>query len=131
MLEFLERIFNVIEDISNSIINGLKELFIPSEDYFNEKLSQLEEKMSSKFGVFTDLLNILKAFYNSLTSNATSSVPKFEFTYRGATYNIMNLEIFEDYIVIFKNIIIFTTYYFFIKRLIKKAPSLIRGGGGV
>lgn len=56
--------------IVDALLTGLKELFIPSENYFNDTFTRLKDKFSSKLG-FNSYLQLFDSL-KSQVSNAPS-----------------------------------------------------------
>lgn len=77
-----DKIGAFIQNIASDISEGLKELFIPSENYFNDKLSELQTFFDEKFGVFafpfTLIISILELYNN--VGNGTGILHLNEFS---------------------------------------------------
>ncbi len=66
--ELKESISVIITDLKDNLIEGIKSLFIPRDNYFNDKLTELKEFFEQKLGVLVlpvDLvIDVLKLYNN-------------------------------------------------------------------
>lgn len=107
--------------LGNTIIEKLEYLFIPSGDNL---FSDVKDIISEKFGIFNQLFDLAGVIIHYDYSDAP---PDFNITLYGHTVTIVDWELFSKYRLFIHGIIIFIAYYFFIKRLIKRIPQIIRG----
>lgn len=89
--ENTDEVTSAIEDHGNFIINGLKSLFIPSDEYFKEYFDDLYEWFSDRFGFLSfplDLLvELVDLFANSSEVDCILTLPSF---------SISGYELWED-----------------------------------
>ena len=107
--------------LGNTIIEKLEYLFIPSGDNL---FSDVKDIISEKFGIFNQLFDLAGVVIHYEFSDEP---PNFNITLYGHTITIVDWELFSKYRLFIHGIIIFIAYYFFIQRLIKRIPQIIRG----
>jgi hypothetical protein len=126
----LNRIVDAIMFIPNAIVNGftnmLKALFIPREDFFNTKLTELQNVFNTKLPFIGQIQALFGVFVNTLASSS-DELPVLEFEIFDSTVNVLPLEIVAPYQPLLHGVIIITTYYGFIRRLIRRIPKAIGG----
>ncbi len=77
----VQNIFNSVVQIPNKILDGLKWLFIPSEDEINKSIQTLSNTFKSTFGVDSyDISDIFGTETEIADQQATISVGGYEFT---------------------------------------------------
>lgn len=77
----VQNIFNSVIQIPNKILDGLKWLFVPSEDKINKSIQTLSNTFKSTFGVDSyDISNIFGTETEIADQQATISVGGYEFT---------------------------------------------------
>ena len=65
----IEKIKTWLTDLGNAILDGLKSLFIPSDTYFESKITTLEKKFEQQFGVLllpVEIFNLVLDLYNNI-----------------------------------------------------------------
>ena len=88
--QFFENIVNAINkiqqwltDLLNGIIQGLKDLFIPGDDYFKNYFDSLYYFFSEKLGIlllpFDILISLLEKFINLSSGDGIIHIPNIEF----------------------------------------------------
>lgn len=107
--------------LGNVIIDKLEYLFVPSGDNY---FSDVKEIISEKFGIFNQLFDLAGVIIHYEFSDEP---PNFNITLYGHTVTIVDWELFAKYRLFIHGIIIFIAYYFFIQKLIKRVPQIIRG----
>ena len=77
----VQNIFNSVVQIPDKILDGLKWLFVPSEDKINKSIQTLSNTFKSTFGVDSyDISNIFGTETEIADQQATISVGGYEFT---------------------------------------------------
>lgn len=112
---------DALESLKNDILDGLKSLFVPSDNLFNDMRYLLEEK----FKFVNQIIELIFDF--SAVTWIDSVPPESNVTLYGVTVSFMNWEFYDDYRDIINTITIIVSYYWFVKRLIRKMPKLIGG----
>lgn len=107
--------------LGNTIIEKLEYLFIPSGDNL---FSDVKDIISEKFGIFNQLFDLASILIHY---DFSEEPPDFNITLYGHTITIVDWDLFAKYRPFIHGIIIFIAYYFFIQRLIKRIPQIIRG----
>ena len=121
-MDFLkEEYTNLISEIQSI----LEYLFVPNEDYFNDRISELKEKFESKFPIIEQLITLFESFIDN--SNGTGDMPAFTFTIYGVTIGILDFSLLEDYLPTVKSIISAFLWIQFLMSLLFKLPNLIQG----
>lgn len=117
---FKDSVQNWLEDLKNSILDGLKFLFVPSDNLFIE----LHEIVESKFKF---IYQIHEFGENLIYSSFTDTPPNNKITIYGQDIVFMDWSLYNSYKNIIDAIIIYCAYYFYIRRLIKRLPGIIGG----
>lgn len=121
---------NAIKSLAQSIVDGfvtaLKTLFIPSNTFFDNKITPIMDMFYSKLPFLEQMKNIFSSFISAIGSSS-SDVPEFTFTYKGATYNIFDFSIYQPYRSTVHAIILFISYFYFIRKTLRRLPSTIGG----
>lgn len=129
-MEFLQGIQDAIKNLGASIVNGfidgLKALFIPRDNYFNDKISNLYTKLTDKLPFIEDIKILFESLFQTIF-NADDNVPIFNFTYKGVSMNIFDFSLYQKYRGLIHGVMIFVSYFFFVRRLFKRLPGLIGG----
>jgi len=90
-----DMIGNFFSNLLNGILDGLKALFIPDDDYFTNKFDELTDKVENKMGVLAYPLTItIRTFEFLLTVNDTGSYV--------ISWNDITVPNFEEYVIIKK-----------------------------
>ena len=109
---------------------SLKELFIPSGDFFSEKFNQFK----SHFAFIDTFTNFVDKF-KSISNNTSAPVVSVDFSKAESKYNYggvafaMDLSWYSRYKPLGDIIITAFVYVFFIWRFYCRIPELIRGAG--
>lgn len=69
--------FAVDSDEDEHNTNFIKALFVPSDNYFQNKIQVLNEKVNAKLGGVAYLYNMLDSFFKTLSSGAPNTDLKF------------------------------------------------------
>lgn len=123
MLDFLEEKFTkLVSDFKNV----LKELFVPSESYFDGKIDEIKTKFESKFPIVDQLLTLFNDLINS-TTVTTAELPLFEFEIYGVQVALIDFTLLEEYLPMGRNVISMFLWLQFLTSLLFKLPNLIQG----
>lgn len=112
-----------LTDLGNNILNGLKDMFIPTFS----PLWKIRSLIHDKLPPLDQLLHI----FGNVLGDTSEYAPTFSITYKGNTYNIVDFSVFTPYrpiLFIIQNAIY---WYLFVRWFIKFIPSIISGIGGV
>jgi hypothetical protein len=110
-----------MENLPTAIINGLKELFIPDEDFFDEFVDLFNEK----FGFVSQIIDLGRHLFDM---DYSGSPPDVEITFYGVTFNFIDFSIYNQYRLWIHAIIAGFVWFHFIRRLFKtRIPQIIGG----
>lgn len=127
IFKVVKNILNNIKKLPETIITGIKNLFIPSEQFMSEWNEKVSKKMS-----FTDAI---KSSFETIMSYATSTeeppVIYTEITYAGTTqmYKVLDLSFLKNDIRTIRNVISAFCYLEFFWLLFKRVQEIINGAG--
>lgn len=103
IIDFLKSIVTGITElpgkIANAIIEGLKSLFIPDEDFLAQWKEEFFTMLKTKFGFIYQCFEFLGDFFNDFirgwgdTENYTFKFPTIEFTIEGTTYTVIQEQV--------------------------------------
>lgn len=108
------------DSLQNGLIEGLKSLFIPSDNLFQDFKTTIE----SKFKFIDQITDLGEALINAEFGDEP---PSNKLTIYGSTVEFMNWDLYEEYKELIDGIIIAVSYYFYIQKLIKRIPGVIGG----
>lgn len=123
--EFLQ---GCLESLGNSILEGLKFLFVPSDNLFIDIIDMIK----SRFG-FIDQIRELTDFlihYDFDESPPDSSVQfknSDNLNWGRFTSQIMDWDLIEPYRHLIRNLVLAVSWYFFLRKLHKRIPDIING----
>lgn len=117
---FKDFINNKIDDFKTFVRDGLEYLFKPSDNNFEEIKDVVEEK-------FKFVYQIIEFSNDLINANYLDEPPDTNITIYGQTVSFMNWELYDKYKLFIDTIIIVCSYYFYIRRLIKRLPGIIGG----
>ena len=106
--------------LKNDILDGIKSLFYPSDNLFNDMRDLLE----TKFKFVNQIIDLVIDFSSVVW---IEEPPESNVTLYGVTVSFMNWELYDDYKKLINTITIIVSYYWFVKRLIHKTPKVIGG----
>lgn len=79
--DVVSNIWNAVKGIPDAILDGLKWLFVPSEDSINQSIQTLSNTFKSTFGIDSyDISNVFGTETEIANQTATINVAGFEFT---------------------------------------------------
>ena len=126
----LTNILNAISNLVADLINGLKNLFVPEEDFFSEKFAEFK----SHFAFIDTFTGFVSQFQNMSRKNEAPSI-SIDFSNAESQYNYggkavtLNLSWYSRYKPIADIVITAFVYAFFIWRFYCRIPEIIRGSG--
>ena len=126
----LNNILNAINNLVEDLLNGLKNLFVPEEDFFSEKF----EEFKSHFAFIDTFTGFVNQFQNITRKNEGPSI-SIDFSKAESQYNYggqaaaLNLSWYARYKPIGDIVITAFVYVFFIWRFYCRLPEIIRGVG--
>lgn len=127
VLSFLGNLVSYVNPFSENFLGKklielisdlFEDLFIPTGNQFEE----FYNKFNNKFGFVSQIVEIAKTLFNT-SSGAT--VPNWEITWQGATFNFFDFDFFNKYRGTLHTVIIAVCYISFIFRLFKRLPAII------
>lgn len=126
-----ETLINMPALMWSFFLNGLQELFVPSEDFFSNKLLSLRERFS-----FVDsVLQTVESFRTFFTNVTSGSPPKFsvnmknvdsKYNWGGEVY-IMDFSWYEPYKPWVDKFLASVLWFFFVWNTWKDLPNIING----
>jgi hypothetical protein len=126
ILEWLQKIWEAIKALVGELIAGLVSIFVPSEGYFEDLFKDIKAKFDLKLPLISQLTSF---FIDIKDATFNSSIPTFEIRvpddWGGGVYSIIDFKYFTDYRVWILNFIRFTAWYFFLKRVYNRIPSVV------
>lgn len=111
-------IVNALYSVRDSIIQGLKDLFVPSSDVFDG----IKNEFSSRFGFIYQIKDLA---FSLLSIDSGSGIPDFSFTIYGLTVNAIDFSWIDNYITLIHGIILVFSWIPFLIRLYRRIPSII------
>lgn len=127
MIEVVQNVIDVILGIPQAILDGLSNLFeflfvpVASRNLFDEVKILFE----FKFGIFNQFRDLVESI---LSPSFYGGTPKFEITYKGSKYEIIDFAIISPYRTFIINLTGFLMIFSTILWLIKNAATLIHNG---
>jgi hypothetical protein len=120
---------NNIVNLGTTILNGIKSIFIPKDDFLDDKVTSIR----NRFSFVDSIIDTAKGIINRINTTKSNSAPKMtlELDIRGEKKNVTIIDMswyakFKPYgdIVIGGMIIVF-----FVWRMFRNAPNIINGVG--
>lgn len=109
-----------LENLKDRLIDGIEYLFKPSDNNFTE----IQEIFEDKFKFATQIIGFFKDFTDV---RFLDKPPDTNITIYGQTISFINWDLYDRYKGFVDTIIISCSYYFYIRRLIKRLPGIIGG----
>ncbi|MDE5936778.1 MAG: hypothetical protein K2G83_05180 [Ruminococcus sp.] len=113
-------IISGLENLKDKLLEGLKFLFIPSDNLFTE----LKEVIESKFKFVYQILDFGKSI---ISADFLDVPPNNKITIYNQDIVFMDWTLYDSYKNLIDSIVIIISYYFYIQRLIKRIPGIIGG----
>jgi hypothetical protein len=120
--DLLNGIITGLNNLKDGIIQGLKDLFIPSDNAFTD----IQTIINEKFGFISQIKDMFSSIINA-TFSESGEAPEFNITIYGQELSIIDWSLYAPYRMIVHGIIIAIAYIGFIMRLIKRIPKIIGG----
>lgn len=120
--DLLSGILTGLNNLKDGLIQGLKDLFIPSDNAFTD----IKDIVNEKFGFISQIKDLLSAFVN-YTFADSDTPPEFNINYKGKEISIIDWSLYAPYRMTVHFIIIAISYLSFIMRLYKRLPGYIGG----
>lgn len=121
-----------IDNLGTNFKQYLEDLFIPSD---NNNFTKIETRIETKFGFISQIIKFLQDFNKIIWTDEPpdtkidfSSAHHFDPNY-DFEVNFINLELYNRYKPMVDALIIFFSYFFFIRRLLERLPGIIGGFG--
>ena len=116
-------------DLKDGLLEGLKYLFIPSDNLFLD----LIDLVKSKFNFIFQIIEITDVLLNDYSETPPDFNISFDTKWGNFDAQLIDLSVFETYRNFVRGIILATSWYFFIRKLRKRIPDVINGigSGGV
>lgn len=121
-----------IDNLGTNFKQYLEELFIPSD---NNNFTKIQTRLETKFGFISQIIKFLQDF-NKIVWTDEPPDTKIDFA---AAHNFdpsydfevsfINWELYNKYKPMIDALIIFFSYFFFIRRLMERLPGIIGGFG--
>jgi hypothetical protein len=128
--EILRDVLNFLNRLISNLLNLFMELFVPSEGFFERSFGGFNDRFEAKIPILGQGKGLLEDF-TDIVENAGETPP--EIRIQGEIFgaeideNIINLTWFAPYRLQVHSMIITIAYVAFIRRVIRKIPSLIGG----
>lgn len=118
-------VWESVKNIPNDIGNKIQEIFVPSENYLGNKLSDFKTRLIEKYPIINQFLTLFNSLFNQDYNNGVA--PTFTIHAYGQDMNIIDFNMFISYREYVHAIIVVIMYTFWGLRTMKKLPSIIRG----
>lgn len=121
---WFKKIIDAVTSIPTKIIEGVKSLFIPSQEFMTE----YKEKLMKKFAFVNDIQNVFKKVTSLIQQNDTP--PRFEINLGekfGGKVTIMDFSLID--ITMIRDLIGAFLLIKYVVSLFRKTPSVIQAGG--
>lgn len=109
--------------------NIFRILFVPRPEFLEEKIEETYGIIEDKIPLLNDLIIIVKGLAESLLVVEVNTPPEFKINmpqkWGGFEANIIDFSIFVPYRLFIVNIIRAIAWYFYIKRLLRRMPTII------
>lgn len=128
--EVISSVIDVIVGIPQAILDGFMNLleFLFKPDASSNLTHEVKYLLEEKFGFLFQIGDLIRSI---MDIDFYSGTPKFEITYKGITYQIIDFAIFIPYRPYVRSIASFIMIFSTLLWLLKNAPSLIRGGSAL
>lgn len=120
----ITKVWDWLVAFPNMLWDGLKSLFIPHDGFFQNEFNELRQIFYDRIPLLGQCLDFFQAVIAGATQPSTN-YPVFSFDYKGATYNIFDFSVFAQYRGFVHMVVLLFAYYFFIRRMLHRLPSII------
>lgn len=122
--DLAEKIKGFFIDLGNTILDGLKFLFVPSDNLFLDLIDLIHEK----FGFIFQILEIGDFIINyDFKESPPDATVKFNNSWGHFEAEIMDWSIIEPYRNLIKNLVLAISWYLFLRKVQKRLPDIING----
>lgn len=122
--DLAEKIKGFFIDLGNTILDGLKFLFVPSDNLFLDLIDLIHEK----FGFIFQILEIGDFIINyDFKESPPDATVKFDNSWGHFEAEIMDWSIIEPYRNLIKNLVLAISWYLFLRKVQKRLPDIING----
>lgn len=126
ILDLIQGLFDLLGGLVSALLDGLKALLIPSDDFFKNMFTDFKSLFDTKL----PLIPQLQEFFSSIKDTTVDSKkPKFEVTFPenwgGDTYSIIDFTFYDEYRAWILNFIRFIAWFVFLKKLYQRIPKII------
>lgn len=131
IVEFFSKITDFLSNLGTSAFDFFKMIFIPKEDYFPNKFTEMKNSLETKLPVVAQFSGFMSTVNTHLSNSEVDSNgrPSFSITVWGTTFELVDFSLFDPYLKLFQSIILVFAYFFFIRRYFSKIAALIGGYG--
>lgn len=136
---------NKVSDLKDDVLNILNYLnpfhenfflklaFVPRDGYFESKYQQIQSNINSKLSFFDNIKSVNDSIEQAFQSGSSGEPPQFVFflpsKYGGGEVKIIDFSMYNQYRTLIHSLIIMVSYYWFVKRIIRRLPQVIHSGG--
>jgi hypothetical protein len=108
------------------LLDGLKALFIPKENFFSDFLADCYEKFNGKIPIFKQVKDLFGDFIG-IISKTYDEPPILNIDVNGVKVSIIDFSVYADYRPFIHGLIIAFSYFFFIRKTVKRIPKMLGG----
>lgn len=88
----LDALVSFFKDFWDGLVEFIKSIFIPSDDFWDSKVGGLQDTLESKLGA-----DGYKQVMESMANVNSGAVPNTQITLLGATFSIFDFDLFNQY----------------------------------
>lgn len=118
---FFKTLLDYLNPLSDNFF--LKVAFIPRDGYFMNYFTDIKGAFDNKIPIVGQLFDFFKVIATATVLDAPA--PQFMLNYQGVSMSIIDFSFVLEYRTIIVNFIRFTAWFFFLKRLYNRIPSMI------
>jgi len=120
------KIGSFFKKLADDILDGIKKLFVPDEDYFSNSVGDMQDSLKRKMPIISQILELMNRLINE-AGEASEAEPSFSFTMYGTDVSLIDFSIYSQYRTYIHSIVLAVSYAFFIRSLIRRVPKAIGG----
>lgn len=125
----LQSIKDGIDDIGQSVTDGIEYLFVPGQDnILSNTFDSMYENVNNKFPIIQQLRTVIDTLLNE--EYIESQAPSFKINLYGSEMSIIDFSMFESIKGWVHQIILAFAWGLFVFRFYKRLPGIIGGFGG-
>jgi hypothetical protein len=122
----LGSILSFLETLIESVTTLFLALFVPSEGFFERSFGGLQTRFEAKIPILGQSKTVIDNF-TAMAADTTAAAPEFTVEMYGVKANLIDFSQFAPFMPTIHGIIIAVVYIAFIRKVIKKIPSIIGG----